>query len=77
LRRDPAGDRLGPHAEFLGSRSAARSTSCLRHPVLGDIALEFSSLVVDGRLDLAMLVYTPLASDDAARIRALAAAPAH
>ena len=44
----------------------------LRHPDLGEIALEFTALAVDGRADLAMLVYTPVSADDAARIRALA-----
>ena len=48
----------------------------LRHPELGEIALEFSTFAVDGRADLAMLVYTPVSADDAARIRALAAAHA-
>lgn len=48
----------------------------LRHPELGEIALEFSTFAVDGRADLAMMVYTPVSVDDAARIRALAAAHA-
>jgi transcriptional regulator with XRE-family HTH domain len=48
----------------------------LRHPELGEIALEFSAFAVDGRPDLAMLVYTPVSADDAVRIRALAAAHA-
>ena len=48
----------------------------LCHPELGEIALEFSAFAVDGRADLAMLVYTPVSSADAARIRALAAAHA-
>ena len=43
----------------------------LCHPALGEIALEFSAFAVDGRADLAMLVYTPASADDAARIRAL------
>ncbi|WP_437726371.1 helix-turn-helix transcriptional regulator [Sorangium sp. So ce861] len=56
--------------------SACEGVKRLRHPVLGEIALEFSSFAVDGRPDLAMLVYTPLSADEAARIRALAAAHA-
>ena len=44
----------------------------LRHPDLGEIALEFTAFAVDGRADLAMLVYTPVSADDAARVRALA-----
>ncbi len=46
----------------------------LHHPILGEIALEFTAFAVDGRADLAMLVYTPVSADDAARIRTLAAA---
>ena len=45
----------------------------LCHPKLGEIALEFTTFAVDGRADLAMLVYTPVSADDAARIRELAA----
>jgi transcriptional regulator with XRE-family HTH domain len=41
----------------------------LRHPTLGEIALEYSSFAVDGRPDLAMLVYNPVAHPDAERIR--------
>ena len=48
----------------------------LRHPELGEIALEFTAFAVDGRADLAMLVYTPTSANDAARIRALATAHA-
>ena len=54
--------------------SACEGVRRLCHPELGEIALEFSAFAVDGRADLAMLVYTPVSSDDAARIRALAAA---
>ena len=48
----------------------------LRHPRLGEVALEFTAFAVDGRADLAMLVYTPVSADDAARIRALVTAHA-
>jgi transcriptional regulator with XRE-family HTH domain len=54
--------------------SSCEGVRRLRHPELGEIALEFSAFAVDGRPDLAMLVYTPVSTDDAARIRALAAA---
>jgi transcriptional regulator with XRE-family HTH domain len=37
----------------------------LRHPELGEIAFEFSAFAVDGRPDLAMLVYTPISTDEA------------
>ncbi|MBO9880040.1 helix-turn-helix transcriptional regulator [Xanthomonas sp. D-109] len=46
----------------------------LRHPLLGEIALEYSAFAVDGRPDLGMIVYTPVDAGVAARIRALAAA---
>lgn len=54
--------------------SACEGVRRLCHPELGEIALEFSTFAVDGRVDLAMLVYTPVSADDAARIRALTAA---
>jgi hypothetical protein len=54
--------------------SACEGVRRLRHVELGEIALEFSTLAVDGQVDLAMLVYTPVSADDAARIRALVAA---
>jgi transcriptional regulator with XRE-family HTH domain len=43
----------------------------LRHPVLGEIALEYSGFSVDGRPDLTMLVYNPATPSDAERIRSL------
>ena len=45
----------------------------LRHPVLGQIEMEYSAFAVDGRPDLGMLVYNPVTSADADRIRALVA----
>lgn len=53
-------------------RLACDRVKRLRHPVLGDIALEFSALTVDGRPDLALQVYTPTSERDAKRIRGLA-----
>jgi transcriptional regulator with XRE-family HTH domain len=47
----------------------------LRHPVLGSIALEYSMFSVDGRPDLGMIVYNPVTSSDADRIRSLVASP--
>jgi transcriptional regulator with XRE-family HTH domain len=44
----------------------------IRHPALGRIALEFSTFAVDGRSDLSLLVYNPLARADAEKIAALA-----
>ena len=43
----------------------------LHHAELGEIALEYSGFAVDGRPDLAMLVYNPATDFDAERIRAL------
>lgn len=42
----------------------------LRHPEIGVLELEFSSFAVDGRPDLAMIVYNPATEDTAQRIRA-------
>ena len=56
--------------------SACEGVRRLCHPELGEIALEYSAFAVDGRADLAMLVYTPVSSEDATRIRVLAAAHA-
>ena len=43
----------------------------LNHPTLGPIELEFSAFAVDGRPDLGMIVYNPVDSAVADRIRAL------
>ncbi|MBV1704247.1 MAG: transcriptional regulator, partial [Hyphomicrobiales bacterium] len=43
----------------------------IRHRALGPIAFEYSSFAVDGRPDLAMVVYNPVEAADAARIAAL------
>jgi len=44
-------------------------TKRLRHPVLGDIELEYSGFAIDGRPDLNMVVYNPVDPDLAERIR--------
>ena len=46
----------------------------ISHPRAGRIALEYSAFAVDGRPDLAMLVYNPATPKDAAKIAALLAA---
>ena len=43
----------------------------LCHPILGSIELEYSAFAVDGRPDLGMIVYNPVTSTLAARIRSL------
>lgn len=52
-------------------RSFGEGVKHLRHPVLGPLALEFSSFAVDGRPDLSLVVYNPATPEDAARIRTL------
>ena len=47
----------------------------LRHPVAGLIAMEFSTFAVDGRPDLAMVVYNPATPADADKMRELLAMP--
>ncbi|WP_345781842.1 helix-turn-helix transcriptional regulator [Stenotrophomonas sp. HITSZ_GD] len=44
----------------------------IHHPQVGTIDLEISYFAVDGRPDLAMVVYHPVDADAAARVRALA-----
>jgi len=46
----------------------------IRHPKIGLIELEFSIFAVDGRPDLGMIVYNPVTSESADRIRSLMAA---
>ncbi|MGH6965055.1 MAG: helix-turn-helix transcriptional regulator [Phenylobacterium sp.] len=43
----------------------------LRHPIAGPVAFEYSAFAVDGRPDLAMVVYNPATPADADRVRAL------
>lgn len=52
-------------------RTYGEGTKHLRHPVVGTIAVEYSSFAVDGRPDLGMVVYNPVAPEDAERIRRL------
>ncbi|TBU73019.1 helix-turn-helix transcriptional regulator [Phytopseudomonas daroniae] len=40
----------------------------IRHPIAGLLALEYSTFIVDGRPDLAMLVYSPANEDASAAI---------
>lgn len=41
----------------------------IRHPILGDVQLEYSGFAVDGRPDLDMIVYNPVDREIAERIR--------
>ncbi|HJV42489.1 helix-turn-helix transcriptional regulator [Caulobacter sp.] len=45
----------------------------LRHPQLGEMSFEYSAFAVEGRPDLAMIVYNPTTPEDADRIGALLA----
>jgi len=54
-------------------RSYGEGVKRLRHPIAGEIAFEYSAFAVDGRPDLAMVVYNPATSEDMARVRALVA----
>jgi transcriptional regulator with XRE-family HTH domain len=51
--------------------SHGEGTKRLKHPILGDIELEYSAFAVDGRPDLNLVVYNPVDLDVADRIRGL------
>jgi transcriptional regulator with XRE-family HTH domain len=52
-------------------RSHNEGVKHIRHPVLGPIAFEYSAFAVDGRSDLSMVVYNPVAPRDVERIGSL------
>ena len=52
-------------------RTHGEGTKILRHAEIGMISLEYSAFAVDGRPDLAMVVYNPATAEDLARIKAL------
>lgn len=52
-------------------RESGEGIKRLRHPLIGEIALEYSTFAVDGRPDLAMMVYAPVGDGDGDRIRRL------
>jgi transcriptional regulator with XRE-family HTH domain len=54
--------------------AGAEGIKRLHHPELGLLELEFSGFAVDGRPELGMVVYNPVTSADAERIRAFVAA---
>ncbi|UVK46441.1 helix-turn-helix transcriptional regulator [Mesorhizobium sp. AR07] len=68
----PEFDALWRENDVLGHGDG---TKRLKHPELGDIELEYSAFAVDGRPDLSMIVYNPVDSTVADRIRALARRP--
>jgi transcriptional regulator with XRE-family HTH domain len=67
--------RRSPEFEAMWSdndvRTYGEGTKHLRHPVIGEIALEYSAFAVDGRPDLGMVVYNPATPADAEKIRSL------
>ncbi len=52
-------------------RNYGEGSKHLRHPVAGLLAMEYSAFAVDGRPDLAMVIYSPATPEDAQRIKAL------
>jgi transcriptional regulator with XRE-family HTH domain len=50
-------------------RSHGEAVKHIRHAVLGPLAFEYSAFAVDGRPDLSMVVYNPVTSADAEKIR--------
>jgi hypothetical protein len=52
-------------------RSYGEGIKRLRHPQVGVIGLEYSAFAVDGRPDLAMVVYNPATPEDVQKIRSL------
>jgi len=67
--------RLSPEFDAMWRdndvRSYGEGSKHLRHPVAGLLAMEYSAFAVDGRPDLAMVIYSPATPEDAERIRAL------
>ncbi|ALV06401.1 helix-turn-helix protein [Roseateles depolymerans] len=54
-------------------RSYGEGTKQLRHAVVGPLQFEYSSLTIDGRPDLAMVVFHPLTAQDRDKIHQLMA----
>ncbi|THD59645.1 helix-turn-helix transcriptional regulator [Phenylobacterium sp.] len=55
----------------LPSMPHGETVKHIRHPVLGQLAFEYSTFAVDGRTDLSLLVYNPATRHDAERIAAM------
>jgi hypothetical protein len=54
---------------LIGSALALKEGAPIRHPMLGPLAFEFSTFAVDGRTDLAMVVYNLATPEDAEKIK--------
>jgi transcriptional regulator with XRE-family HTH domain len=68
--------RLSPEFEAMWRDNDVRGAygegvKQVRHPTAGLIALEYSAFAIDGRSDLAMVIYNPATPADAERIRTL------
>jgi transcriptional regulator with XRE-family HTH domain len=50
-------------------RSHGEAVKHIRHPVLGELAFEYSAFAVDGRPDLSMVVYNPATPADTDKIK--------
>jgi transcriptional regulator with XRE-family HTH domain len=59
--------------EFRGAHGEAIKR--IRHPLLGQLAFEYSAFAVDGRTDLCLVIYNPATPEDARRIKSLMAKP--
>ncbi|MCR9284088.1 helix-turn-helix domain-containing protein [Labrenzia sp. 5N] len=64
----PDFERLWKDHDVLASDDL---TKRLKHPVAGWMSLECSTFAVDGRADLAMMVYHPASAEDREKVRAL------
>ncbi len=72
MKRNAADDAISRH--YVGAvrdRFYGEGLKRLRHPILGEITMEYSAFAVDGRPDLCMVVYNPVSRADADRIRSL------
>lgn len=67
-RRSPEFDMIWRDNDV---RSFGQGTKHVQHPIAGLLRLEYSAFAVDGRPDLAMVVYNPATDVDAAKIRPL------
>lgn len=69
-RRSPEFAAMWREHDVVGHSDGVKR---IRHPVLGQIAFEFSAFAVDARPDLSLLIYNPASPEDAEKITALMA----
>ena len=68
--------RLSPEFRAMWRDNEIRGTHSdavkhIRHPILGQLAFEYSVFAVDGRTDLSLVVYNPATPEDADKIRSM------